>query len=170
MDAKIAHRTDFMHTGLIADGYVNWLELRKLRTTPGCNGGPLFFGTQQYSRLLIPITFVFILQNINAVYGRTGLIPNRLDEPPSRPLYRLHLMRQIPQSIAVQRLQIVTKQGAARLALPCKAIRVSSDDEEEINQILLQLNAAQFDVLISTWSAICNAAARMSAASAPSEE
>ena len=40
MVTKVGHCSAFMHTDSIADQNVNWLELRKLRTTPGCDGRP----------------------------------------------------------------------------------------------------------------------------------
>ena len=37
---EVAQCTGFMHTCFIAGKKVTWLELRKLRTTPGCDSGP----------------------------------------------------------------------------------------------------------------------------------
>ena len=47
---KAIHCTAFMNASMIANKSVSWLGWKKLRTTPGWECGPTFFGTRQYSR------------------------------------------------------------------------------------------------------------------------
>ena len=46
-NSESGYRSHILHwfhvTGLITDKNVNWLEVRKLRTMPGCGGGPHIF-------------------------------------------------------------------------------------------------------------------------------